>query len=88
LGSYNFRTFPQYFNNLRQDDVKNLESAVTKTFPIHERLTLRFRGEAFNMVNRTQFDKPSRSPTSSAFGTITAQVNSPRTIQFSLKLVW
>lgn len=88
LGNYNLRTFPQYFNNLRQDDVKNFSSAVTKTFPIHERLRLRFRGEAFNTLNRTQFAAPNRTPTNSAFGTITSQVNSPRTIQFSLRLVW
>ena len=84
----NIRTFPQYFNNLRQDDIKNIESEITKAFPIRERLKLLFRAEAFNTANRVQFGAPTLSPTSTSFGVITSQVNSPRTITFSLRLMF
>jgi hypothetical protein len=84
----NIRTFYTRFNNLRFEDIKNFESAISKPIPIHERLRLLFRAEAFNTLNRVQFGGPNLSPTSSSFGVQTSQLNSPRTIQGSLRLVW
>jgi len=84
----NIRTFYNRFSNLRAEDIKNFESAISKPIPIHERLRLLFRAEAFNTLNRVQFGGPSLSPTSSSFGVQTSQANSPRTIQGSLRLVW
>jgi hypothetical protein len=85
LGS-NYRTFPQTFNNLRSDAANNVDLSMLKNFRITERVFAQFRFEAFNAFNRTQFDVPNVSPTSSAFGTITAQANTPRQIQMGLKL--
>ena len=84
----NNRTFYTRFNNLRLENIKNFESAVSKRIPIRERLRLLFRAEAFNTLNRVQFGGPTLTPTSSSFGVQTSQVNSPRTIQGSLRLVW
>jgi hypothetical protein len=82
----NIRTFPQYISSLREDAIEDFDSAATKTFSIRERYHLVFRGEGFNTFNRVQFGPPNLSPTSTAFGTITSTVNSPRTIQLSLRL--
>lgn len=82
----NYRTFPQTFNNLRSDAANNVDLSMLKNFRITERAFAQFRFEAFNAFNRTQFDVPNVSPTSSAFGTITAQANTPRQIQMGLKL--
>jgi hypothetical protein len=84
----NYRTFYTRFSNLRAEDIKNFESAISKPIPIHERLRLLFRAEAFNTLNRVQFGGPTLTPTSSSSGVQTSQVNSPRTIQGSLRLVW
>jgi hypothetical protein len=84
----NLRTFYTRFSNLRAEDIKNFESAISKPIPIKERLRLLFRAEAFNTLNRVQFGGPTLTPTSSSFGVQTSQVNSPRTIQGSLRLVW
>jgi hypothetical protein len=84
--SQNYRTFPQMFNNLRSDAANNVDLSMIKNFHISERVTGQFRFEAFNALNRTEFAAPNLSPTSSAFGTITSQANTPRAIQMGLKL--
>jgi hypothetical protein len=81
-----YRTFPQMFNNLRNDVANNLDLSMLKNFSITERVTGQFRFEAFNSLNRTQFAAPNVTPTSAAFGTITGQANTSRQIQMGLKL--
>ena len=84
--SQNYRTFPQMFNNLRSDAANNVDLSLLKNFHISERVSVQFRFETFNSFNRTQFAAPNLTPTSSAFGTITAQGNTPRSVQMGLKL--
>jgi hypothetical protein len=84
--SQNYRTFPQYFQNSRSDAANNTDLSMLKNFHITERISAQYRFEAFNAFNRTEFAAANVSPTSSAFGTITGQANSPRSIQMGLKL--
>jgi Carboxypeptidase regulatory-like domain/TonB-dependent Receptor Plug Domain len=57
-----------------------------KNFPIHDDWMLQFRAEAFNVVNNVNLSNPAASLTSAAqFGKITA-ANSPRILQFALRL--
>lgn len=86
--SNNIRYFPTQFNNLRVDTTHNWDVAIGKTFPICERLRLIYRAEAFNLTNHAQFSAANLTPTSSAFGTVTAQSNLPRAIQMSLRLMF
>ncbi len=64
-----------------QDDL----SAI-KDFPIHESVSLQFRLEAFNVLNKVQFGFPNTTVGSSTFGYITSQANLPRNVQAALKL--
>lgn len=82
------RYFPTQFANLRADKDNNFDLAGMKNFQIHERLRLQFRAEFFNALNHPEFSAPSLSPTSSSFGKITSQANSPRAIQLALRLSW
>jgi hypothetical protein len=84
--SQNYRTFPQMFNNLRSDAANNVDLSLLKNFRIAEKIFAQLRFETFNSFNRTQFSAPNLSPTSQAFGTITAQANTPRSVQLGLKL--
>jgi hypothetical protein len=86
--SYNYRTFPGAFNNLRSDATNNADLSMLKNFRIKERAQLQYRFEAFNALNRPQFAAPNLSPTSKAFGTITALANTPRVIQMGLRLTF
>jgi hypothetical protein len=84
----NIRTFPLNFGSLRADAANNFDFSAIKQFPIHERLTLQYRCEWFNAFNHPVFSAPNTSPTSSAFGTITAVDNLARVIQMALRLTW
>jgi hypothetical protein len=70
----------------RSDGIKNTDLAILKSFTITERMNLQFRSEFFNIFNRTRFGAPNTSFGSSSFGVITSTLNTPRIIQFGLKL--
>ncbi|HEU0120849.1 MAG TPA: carboxypeptidase regulatory-like domain-containing protein, partial [Bryobacteraceae bacterium] len=64
----------------------NVDASIGKSFRIHERHTLNFRAEAFNIANMTMFNPPSRDISApGTFGAISAQANNPRNIQLGLK---
>jgi hypothetical protein len=86
--SQNLRIFPTRFNNLRQDGVNQVDFSIIKGFHITERLRMTYRCEFFNSTNRAIFNAPDLSPTSSTFGKITSQANTPRRIQMGLRLVF
>jgi hypothetical protein len=53
---------------------------------MNERLGLQFRTEVFNIFNRVQFSPPGLSLGTAQFGVISGQYNTPRLIQFALRL--
>ena len=60
--------------------------SVIKRFPIHEELSLEFRAEAFNILNKVDFGLPAATVGGGGFGNITSQYNLPRNVQVSAKL--
>jgi len=84
----NIRTFNTLFNNLRRDPTKNLDLSVLKKFSLGERRYFQLRFESFNTTNHVTFGAPNLTPTSSTFGMITAQANTPRRLQVGARLVW
>ncbi len=84
----NIRTFPSRFSNLRQDGTNNVDCSIIKNFLIKESLRLQYRAEFFNTLNHPSFRAPQLSPTSSAFGTITARSTVERRTQMALRLTW
>jgi hypothetical protein len=86
--AYTARTLPNFLTGLRNDGQNNWDLSVLKTTPITERVRLQFRFEMFNALNRVQFGNPTISPTSSTNGAIFSQSNTPRELQFGLKLIF
>ena len=76
-------TFPL----LRTHHVRNLDLSLFKHFTFGN-VRLQARVEAFNALNRVQFGSPNTSVTSSSFGVVTSQANTPRQLQFGVKLLW
>jgi hypothetical protein len=66
----------------------NVDASLFKDFPFRERLTLQFRGEAYNLFNHPQFGQPNASIGSAQAGTISSIVGNPRQLQVSLRLVF
>ena len=67
-------------------------SALKET-SIHERLSLQFRAEIFNLLNRANFNTPNLivftpSGVSGTAGAITSTSTTSRQVQFGLKLIW
>jgi hypothetical protein len=78
------RTLP----DVRAQSAQNLDFSLFKIFRPIERMTITFRAEAFNALNQVVFGMPNTTQNSNQFGVISSQANSPRTIQFGLKLVY
>jgi hypothetical protein len=82
---------PRVDPDLRGHHMHNWNFAVTKTTPLHGRVNLMLRAEAFNLFNRTQFGMPNRTVTTAAqssLGRVTSQLNQPRLIQLAFKLTF
>ena len=76
-------TFPL----LRTHNVRNLDLSLFKHFTFGN-MRLQTRVEAFNALNRVQFGSPNTSVASTSFGVVTSQANTPRQLQFGVKLLW
>jgi hypothetical protein len=77
-----------YYGNLRAQYMNNTDLSLFKRFSPRESLRFEFRAEAFNVFNRVQFGNPDTNVTSTTFGVISSQANTPRDIQFGLKILF
>ncbi len=73
---------------VRGDGINLLTTSAIKNTRINERFRLQLRAEAINVVNHPMFTNPNIKVTSSAFGTVTKEKGSPRTLQVMLKLLF
>jgi hypothetical protein len=62
--------------------------APSKRVRFSERVTDQFRLEMTNPLNRVVFGAPTTDFSSASFGRIGSQNNSPRLIQFGMKIIW
>jgi hypothetical protein len=83
---FTFGNAPRVLPNVRADGVHGWDSSFFKTFPIHEAIRLEFRAEMFNFTNTPVFAAPGQNYGNAQFGVVSSQANSPRQIQFGLKL--
>ncbi|MBS1828953.1 MAG: TonB-dependent receptor [Acidobacteria bacterium] len=83
---YAFGTAPRTFNGTRSDGTAGLDITFTKNTTIAERFQLQFRAEIFNFTNSPRFAPPNVVFGNPQFGVVNAQGNSPRVVQFALKL--
>ena len=74
-------------NTFRGPGFAQVDSSLFKKIPIHEKITLQFRAEVFNVFNRVNLYLPNDSLVSALFGRSTAAFQ-PRQMQFALKLVF
>ena len=74
--------------DLRSPSIRNWDLSIFKEWRVLERATLQFRTEAFNAFNTVRFGSPNTTVTSNQFGVVSTQANSPRQIQFGLKLLF
>src|SRR5579872_981095 len=86
LPPYTPRTNPWQYPNLTGPAFWELDSTLSKVFPITERFRLEFRIEAYNLTNSFEPNDPVLNVTSSSFGSSTDQANRGREMQYTLRL--
>ncbi len=84
--AYTLGNEPRVDPTLKMDGFRNFDFALFKNTSVFERATVEFRAEVFNLFNTTRFAAPNSLFGSAAFGTVTAQENNPRLLQFALRL--
>lgn len=84
----NLQTLSSRFSGIRAAGINNLDLALIKNTQLREGIQLQFRAEGINALNHPQFLGPNTTPSSSAFGQVTAEWSSPRTIQFAMKVLF
>jgi len=72
-------------NAFRGTPSLQLDSQVSRIFPIHERYNLDLRLEAFNLLNHPNFGAANASVASTSFGQISSQSNAARVFQGAIK---
>jgi hypothetical protein len=79
--SFHRRVFPQRMDFLRGDYMNQLDLSLQRRFGLWRQTRLEVRVDAINALNNVQWDQPNTSPTSSNFGVVTQQWNTPRWLQ-------
>jgi hypothetical protein len=74
-------------NTLEGPGFANVNVGLLKHVPLGPRVRLQLRFEAFNLLNRANFDLPDNFLGSPTFGQILS-AGSPRRLQFGTKLLW
>ncbi|MGA8151754.1 MAG: carboxypeptidase regulatory-like domain-containing protein [Terriglobales bacterium] len=87
-----------FYGNIERDTLigpglATWDFSVLKETPIRERLSLQFRAEIFNLLNRANFNTPNLivftpSGVSGTAGAITSTSTTSRQVQFGMKLIW
>jgi hypothetical protein len=66
--------------------VADTDLSLFKSIPIHDRASLTFRAEAFNVFNIQNYGVPDNNISDPTMGVITSNVTTPREIQLALHL--
>jgi hypothetical protein len=82
-------------NAFRAPGITQLDLGVSKFVAINERLSIRFRGDLFNVANRAQYGAPNADFSAANFGAITTTLSNyatgrgtPRELQLSMKVLF
>lgn len=86
--AFTFGNEPRVNPSLRAAGIANWDFSAFKNFPLRPdaKLNLQFRAEFFNLFNRVQFGAPGQTFGTPQFGVVTGQQNTPRLVQFALRL--
>lgn len=87
--TYTFGNVGPVLPGVRTDPARNVDAVLVKNFSVtilDRAIKAQFRSEFYNVFNHPQFAGPNGSFTSQSFGQVNSQGNSPRDIQFGLKV--
>jgi Carboxypeptidase regulatory-like domain len=87
---------PTHAHGIRAPHLFNQDVSISRVFRIRENLRFEFGADAFNVFNNVRFGGTLANSfngietniTSASFGRVTAQINTPRVVQFKAKIVF
>ncbi|HVE58476.1 MAG TPA: TonB-dependent receptor [Pyrinomonadaceae bacterium] len=84
------RTLPFRFNDVRRDNINNVDLSMLKDIKIKENMKIQIRFELINAFNEPYFPAPAVNPAAATFGTIAPsnQDNYARRAQFGIKFLF
>ena len=85
VGSYRFGTSGR--NVLDGPGLFNIDMSLSRRFRFGDRQAVQFRGETFNLLNRTNFNLPETQVDTLNAATI-SQAKTQRVFQFGLRVEW
>jgi hypothetical protein len=88
LPAFTPRTAPISYPGVQNPRTWSLDTTLSKTFPIRERLNLEVRAEAYNLTNSLIWGNTNNNIYSSLFGRCTGQVNRGREMQYTARLIF
>jgi hypothetical protein len=87
--AFQARVFPRFFDGVRADGLNQWNVNLLRRIRLTRRARLELRGDFINLQNRSQWNPPDLSPTSTNFGRITSQTASlNRFIQVQARLLF
>ena len=88
LPAYTRRSNPWYYDGLVGPGFKNMDFALSKSFPIKERARVSIRLDTFNTLNGMNWATPQLTVTASDFGKTNTQLTGyyGRQLQYSIRL--
>lgn len=81
-----FGNLGRTLTSVRTAGIANYDFSLFRNMRLTERFQLSFRAEIFNIFNRVQFGPPGEVLGNAQFGVVSTQLNTPRLVQFSLRL--
>ena len=85
-GNFSFGNEPRVDAQLKSEGEDNWDVAGEKNFKLTELTNLKFTGQIFDIFNHAQFAEPNLAVGGAGFGTVTHQLNLPRTVQLALRV--
>jgi hypothetical protein len=75
-------------NIVEADGIVSFDFSLIKNIEVHERVTVQFRSEFFNIFNNVNFQVPVNDISSPGFGQVLETTTTSRQIQFALKILF
>ena len=85
-GVYYFGNYPRNNGDARAPNYYNEDFSIIRNFHIWESVQLQLKAELLNAFNRHIFSVPDASPNDPNFGLVNATIDSPRSVQFTLRV--
>ncbi len=83
--TYQLGNAARSYNDLRAPNMYNENVGLVRRIKVAEKVTLMFRGEFTNVLNRVVFGAPNGNASSTSFGRVGSQANTPRQGQVSFR---